>query len=59
MGDIKTYRATVATWGVTLVLVSPINDQEVAARQTTILFTLFFKELMIQLDYYYKVYVNA
>ena len=28
MGDIKTYRATVATWEVTLLLVSPINDQD-------------------------------
>ena len=34
MGHIKTYRATLATCEVTLVLVSPINDQELPARQT-------------------------
>ena len=37
MGDIKTYRARVATWEVTLVLVSRINDQDLllTARQDT------------------------
>ena len=45
MGHIKTYRATVATCEVTLVLVSPINDQELPARQTLMLFAVFFKEL--------------
>ena len=47
MGDIKTYRARVATCEVTLVLVSPINDQELLTRQTLLM--LFAKELLKQL----------
>ena len=47
MGDIKTYRARVATCEVTLVLVSPINDQELLTRQTLLM--LLAKELLKQL----------